>query len=57
MAPPIEVIVVEKVDPLGFLLNFLFTSFDAPKAWSFDFRKIGMGGIIKTPSFLYHDGN
>ena len=41
MAPPIEVIIVEKVDPPSFLLNFLFTSFE--------FRAIGMGDITKIP--------
>jgi len=41
MAPPIEVIVVEKVDTLSFLMNFLFTSFE--------FRTIGMGVITKIP--------
>jgi hypothetical protein len=40
---------VENVDILSFLLNFLFTSFDAPKTWSFEFRTIGMGTSPKSP--------
>jgi hypothetical protein len=43
---------VENVEILSFLLNFLFTSFDAPKAWSFEFRIIGMGDITKSPAFF-----
>jgi len=39
--------VVKNVDSLSFLLNFLFTSFDAPKAWSFEFHTIGMGDITQ----------
>jgi hypothetical protein len=42
--------VVENADMLSFLPNFLFTSFDAPKSWSFEFRTIGMGDITEIPS-------
>jgi hypothetical protein len=48
---------VKNVDIVSFLPNFLFTSFDAPKAWSFELRTIGMGDITEIPSLSYHNGN